>query len=345
MKSMVLVATGTMELRDVPRPLIRSADDVLIRMSRVGVCGSDIHYYKTGRIGDQVVHFPFVLGHEGAGIVEEADADVTGLKAGDRVAIDPAMPCWTCDQCLAGRFHTCRKLRFLGCPGQAEGCLSEYIIMPASSCYTIPDTMTMDQAALTEPLSIGLHAARLAPPLIHSTVGILGYGPIGMSVALMARQLGAARIYVTDKIPARLLIASANGATWTGNPLNTNVVNEVLGMEPSMLDVVFECCGQQEAIDQAVDLLKPGGTLLILGIGGNDTVQFPSHVMRRKELTIRNVRRQCDCVEETIDLISKGIINATVMISHRFPLSLTSDAFDLVMDYRDGVMKAMIDLW
>lgn len=141
MKAMQLTGIRQMEMFEVPAPFVTNDTDVLIRMTTVGVCGSDVHYYTTGRIGDQVVQYPFTVGHEGAGIVEKVGKKVTRVKPGDRIAIDPAMPCFQCDQCKAGRFHTCRKLRFLGCPGQAEGCLSEFLVMPETSCFKMDEKL------------------------------------------------------------------------------------------------------------------------------------------------------------------------------------------------------------
>ena len=212
MKAMKLTGIREMEMMEVPTPAILNDNDVLIRMKILGVCGSDIHYYVSGKIGSQVVQYPFAVGHEGAGQVEAVGKGVTMVSPGDRIAIDPAMPCWECDQCLAGRPHTCRKLRFLGCPGQAEGSLSEYIVMPETSCFKIPDTMSYDQAAISEPLSIGVYAIKQSIPMKGAKVGILGFGPIGMSVLLPALAMDAKDIYVTDKIDERLRIARENGA-------------------------------------------------------------------------------------------------------------------------------------
>ena len=156
MKSMMLTGIRKMEMKTVPDPVILSGKDVKIRIKVVGVCGSDIHYYLKGRIGSQVVEYPFTVGHECAGEVVETGQEVSTLKPGDRVAIEPAMPCSECDQCIDGRPHTCRNLRFLGCPGQAEGCLSEFIVMPESSCFHIPGTMSYDEATISEPLAIGV---------------------------------------------------------------------------------------------------------------------------------------------------------------------------------------------
>jgi L-iditol 2-dehydrogenase len=343
MKAMVLTGISKMEMLEIPAPGIREADDVLIKMKVVGVCGSDVHYYTRGKIGSQVVQYPFPVGHEGAGEVVKIGPAVTSVKPGNRVAIEPTMPCGQCDQCLAGRPHTCRKLRFLGCPGQADGCLSEFIVMPEHSCYRIPDSMSYDEAAISEPLAIGLYAVNQSIPLKGATVGILGFGPIGMSVLLSAMAKEAEKIYVTDLVDERLLIARQSGAAWTGNPLKMDVVAGVKEKEPLLLDVVFECCGKQEAADQAIELLKPGGKLMIIGIPEFERWSFHVDPMRHKEICVQNVRRQNHSLEEALALMETKRIDVARMPTHRFPFEKTKDAFDLVTVYGEGVMKAMID--
>ena len=343
MKAMMLTGIRQMELKEVSTPLILNDRDVLIRMKTLGVCGSDIHYYVSGKIGSQVVQYPFTVGHEGAGEVEAIGKGVSMVLPGDRIAIEPAMPCWECDQCLEGRSHTCRNLRFLGCPGQAEGSLSEYIVMPETSCFKIPDEMSYDEAAISEPLAIGLYAVKQSIPMKGARVGILGFGPIGMSVLLPALAMGAKEVYVTDKIDERLLIAEKSGANLTANPDREDVVKKIAGEVPELLDVVFECCGQQDAIDNAVDLLKPGGKLMVIGIPEFDRWSFPVDISRRKELCIQNVRRQNEAVQPALDMMASGEISVASMATHRFPFEKSKEAFDLVAAYDDGVMKAMID--
>jgi L-iditol 2-dehydrogenase len=343
MKAMMLTDIRQMELKEVPTPAISNERDVLIKMKALGVCGSDIHYYVSGRIGSQVVRYPFTVGHEGAGQVEAVGSGVTRVKPGDRIAIEPAMPCWACDQCMAGRPHTCRKLRFLGCPGQAEGSLSEYIVMPETSCYRIPDTMSYDQAAISEPLAIGVYAVKQSVPMAGAKIGILGFGPIGMSVMLPALAMGAGEVCVTDKIDARLKIALDSGATLTANPDREDVVEKIRRQVPGLLDVVFECCGKQEAIDNAVDLLKPGGKLMIIGIPEFNRWSFAVDTSRHKELCIQNVRRQNEAVECALHMMERGEVRVEAMATHRFRFADAKQAFDLVAGYNDGVMKAMID--
>lgn len=340
---MQLTGIRRMKMMDVPVPRLGRRDDVLIRMAAVGVCGSDVHYYLTGRIGSQIVKYPFAVGHEGAGYVMKTGPAVTMVKPGDPVAIEPAMSCWKCDQCRAGRQHTCRKLRFLGCPGQAEGCLSEFIVMPEASCFPVKAGMPMEMAALSEPLSIGIYCAKMAACRANSRITILGAGPIGLSVLLAEKIRGAGRIYMTDKIPARLAMARKMGAVWAGNASGGKVVDSILRREPLGMDIVYECCGQQAALDEAVDLLKPGGTLLVVGIPTVDRVSFSTDKVRRKEIRIQNIRRQVDCTRPALDAIASGRTSAGAMITHRFPFEQTRQAFDLVAGYRDGVVKAMIE--
>ena len=343
MKAMVLTGIGRIEMINLPTPEIINPYDVLIKMKVVGVCGSDIHYFKNGKIGSQIVQYPFPVGHEGSGEVIKVGPAVTKVKAGDRIAVEPAMPCGKCDQCKAHRPHTCRKLRFLGCPGQADGCLTEYIVMPEESCFVIPDTMSYTEAAISEPLAIGVYAVNMSIPMEGATVGILGFGPIGMSVLLPALHKGAAKVFVSDLIDKRLEKAVLCGASLTINPLKKNVVQEVTKVEPLLLDVVFECCGKQEAIDQAVEILKPGGKLMVVGIPEFDRWSFNVDKLRHKEICIQSVRRQNHSVQETLDLMASKKVNINHMPTHRFCFEKTKEAFELVADYRDGVMKAMID--
>jgi L-iditol 2-dehydrogenase len=343
MKAMMLTGIRQMELKDIAEPQIVKPNDVKIKMSVLGICGSDIHYYTQGQIGSQIVNYPFTVGHEGAGTVVEVGDAVRRIKPGDAIAIEPAMPCWECDQCRAGRHHTCRNLRFLGCPGQAEGCLMEYIVMPEESCFPLTGKLTPDHGSISEPMAIGVYAVKKSGGVRGLKTGILGFGPIGMSVMLAARAEAADSFFVTDKINKRLEIAKRECSSWSGNPDKEDVVKKILEKEKLGLDVVFECCGQQEAFDQAVKLLKPGGRLVVVGIPEFDRWSMDVETTRRKEISLQFIRRQVDCVEMALEMMEKGVINIDNMVTHRFPFKSTKEAFDLVAGYKDGVMKAMID--
>lgn len=344
MKAAVLTGIRQFEIHQVTDPEIIQDTDVLIRVKMVGVCGSDIHYYTNGRIGSQIVQFPFIIGHEAAGIVERIGKEVTRVKPGQRIAINPAVSCGHCDQCRNGRENTCRKLMFMGNPQQLPGALCEFIVLPESGCYPIGDSLTFEQAVLSEPLAIAVYSVERSQIRPNASVAILGAGPIGMSVFYTLRTKNVGEVYVTDKIQERLEFSQQLNPRWCGNPDRTDVVKEILKLEPWLIDFVYECSGDSVAFDQAIKLLKPGGTLIVVGIPEKNEIPFPMHELRRKEITIINIRRQVHCTQKAIDMLAHRQINLDAMATHHFPLAETGLAFELVANYRDGVMKAMISI-
>jgi len=341
-KAQFLTGLRRMEAREVDNPRITNATDVLLRVELVGVCGSDVHYYETGRIGSQVVQYPYILGHECSATVTEIGGAVTRVKPGDAVVVDPAAWCDECDQCLLGRENTCRHLSFLGTPGQGPGCLSEYIVMPEKSCFPTLNRINLEQAALCEPFTVGVYTVKCSPARPGARIAILGSGPIGLSCLVAAKAQGIDTVYMTDRIDRRLEIAAEAGAVWTGNPDKQNVVEAIDCLERCGIDIVYECAGQQETINQGVELLRPGGVLMIVGIPRSDYISFNIDRIRRKEITIINVRRQNRCTQEAIDLIASGRARVDFMVTHRFELESSNSAFDLVAGYQDGVVKALI---
>jgi len=342
MKAQMLTALRTIECRDIPTPAIVHPNDVLLKLAYVGVCGSDVHYYETGRIGSQVVRYPYAVGHECAAIVAEVGSAVKTLRIGQSVVVEPAVSCHTCDQCRAGRPHTCRKLKFLGCPGQLDGCLSEYIVMPSECCLPIDGKITLPQGVLCEPFAIGVYAVQQSGIGAGMTAAALGAGPIGLSCLAAAKAQQAAEVFVTDLIAERRRAAAQGGADWVGSPEQEDIVAAILARQPGGLDVVYECAGQQETIDQALALLKPGGKLMLIGIPREEKLYFCPDLMRRKEISVINVRRQNHCTPKAIDLIAQKKVNLDYMITHTFDFDQTAEAFELVAGYRDGVIKALI---
>ncbi|MCX7798718.1 MAG: alcohol dehydrogenase catalytic domain-containing protein [Fimbriimonadales bacterium] len=334
MRKLVLTGIRTMEVVPAADP-VPGPGEVLLRVESVGVCGSDVHYWRHGRIGDQVVEYPFSVGHEMAGTVVGLGEGVEGLSVGQLVAVEPAISCRECDQCRQGRSHTCRRLRFLGCPGQVEGCLSDLIAMPAQCCFPVPQGFDPDLAMLIEPLSIGLYAVRRVGPLRGRRVAVLGSGPIGCSALLMAKAEGAF-VWASDKVPERIRMALRLGADAAGTPVELD--------EQPPFDVAIECCGEQEALDQAVRILGPGGKLAVVGIPAEDRVSFAAHEVRRKEIDIFAIRRQNECVAPALRMVVEGAVDPTPMVTHRFPLERAQEAFELASEYRDGVLKAAIRL-
>ncbi len=342
MRVAYLTGIREVDIQEGPEPTIQSPDDVLLDIDTVGVCGSDMHYYRTGRIGDQVVKFPYPVGHECCATVAEVGSDVTRVKPGQRVAIDPLRWCMDCDQCLAGRFHTCRNQAFLGCPGQADGCLADRIVMPARSCFPIPDEMTNNQAVLLEPYAIGLYAQRLAGAMEGKSVAIFGAGPIGLCVLAACRAAGARATYITEIRPDRIAKARQFGPEEVIDASAGGVVEAITAREPEGVDVAFECAGEQECLDEGVMARRPGGKLMMVGIPETDRISFEIAWVRRKEITLQPVRRQNECVDDAIEMVAKGEVDLDPMVTHEFGLEKTKEAFDMVADYQDGAVKVMI---
>jgi L-iditol 2-dehydrogenase len=344
MKAAFLTDLRRLEIRERLEPRLENPQDVLLRIETVGVCGSDLHYFRAGGIGAQVVNFPWVIGHECAGTVLEVGTEVRQLRPGQLVAVDPLVTCGECDQCLAGRPHTCRRQSFLGCPGQLPGAMTERLVMPAECCFPVPEGMTAIQATLVEPFSIGLHAQRLARLQDGAKIGILGFGPIGLCVLKACRAAARVTVYATDLVEERLVAGRGCGADWVGNPRLNDISAAISKLEPDGLDLVFECAGEQETLDQALELLRPGGTLLIVGIPETERISFNMDLLRRKELRIENVRRQNHCVAPAIEMVARGAVNLDSLATHHFPLAEAQAAFDLAGSYRDGVIKAIIHI-
>jgi len=284
------------------------------------------------------------VGHECAGRVVETGASCGRVRVGQRVAVEPAISCGTCDQCGEGRPHTCRNLRFMGCPGQAPGTLAEQIVVPEQACHPVPEALSPSLAAAVEPLSIGIYAAGLGLPRPGMAAGLLGTGPIGLCLLLSLQSGARPRVYATDLREERLDLARRWGACWTGSPEKEDVVSRILKEEPGGLDLVYDCAGEQSALDQAVELLKPGGRLVLVGIPESPKVEFNIDLLRRTQLVLQNVRRQNGCMDKAIDLARRRLSDLRALITHEFPLSEVQTAFDLVAGYKDNVIKAVIRL-
>lgn len=342
MKAAVLAAAGCIEIRDIPPPRIEKPGHVLLRVVRAGLCGSDLHYFVPGYFEVGCVAYPLVPGHECAAVVEEIGSGVSRLRPGMRAAVDPAVSCGRCDQCRAGRPHTCRNIGFLGFPGQLGGALAEFIAVPGTNVVPLPDGMSMEEGALVEPLAIGLYAVSLAGGTRGKSVGILGVGPIGLCVLLAARAEDCGPVFVTDKVEERLKAAAAAGASWAENPDVVDLTADISAREPAGLDLVFECCGDQAALDQAVSLLKPGGKLLVLGIPPASRISFDAGRLRRNEISMIHVRRQNNFTRCAVEAVSSGRISPGFLATHIFPLERSQEAFALAASRTDGVLKVLI---
>ncbi len=340
MKAAVLVAPQTIEIQDrpVPEP---GAGQVRVKVAAVGVCGSDVHYYFEGRIGTAVVQYPTLLGHEPSGVVDAVGEGAT-IAPGTRVAIEPAAPCGRCEQCVTGHRNLCPDVRFLGTPPIA-GIYQQFQVMPEECCIPIPDDMTLTEAAMMEPLGVGLHAVRLARLNLGETVAIFGSGPIGLCTLLAARVAGAGRVLMTDLLPDRLDLARQMGADAVMNAADGDPVEWVRDETGGRgVDITFEAAGKQDTVTHSCLAARKGGRVVLIGIPSEDDLLIPMHHSRHSELLMQHVRRSNGEVVDCLPLVASGRIDVKPLATHFFPLERTTDGFDLVHRYADGVIRAVI---
>jgi L-iditol 2-dehydrogenase len=342
---------GPKELRldTIPEPQPPQAGEVLVRVTAVGVCGSDLHTYLDGRIGSTSVKSPLVLGHEFAGIVEEVGADALDgnhqpLQVGQRVAIDPASPCWRCDMCEAGHPNLCHRLHFCGLYPD-DGALREFMTYPARACFPIPDSITDAGGALLEPMGVALHAVNLAKLKLADSVAVIGCGPIGLMIMQLVKLSGAKPIYAFDCLNWRAAKAEALGATKAFNISDANAVTIINDLTRGHgVDVVFEAAWADASIGQAMEMAGMGGRVVLVGIPSEDAVGFKHSVARRKGLTIKMARRMKHTYPRAIQLVETSGVQLDSLISHRFTLAEADKAFALNAAYQDDVQKVVIDL-
>ncbi len=341
---------GPTDLRveQIPHPGPPGPDEVLLRVTAIGICGSDLHSYKDGRIGDSVWQEPLTLGHEFAGVIEAIGEDNLGgdfkpLQPGMRVAVDPAQPCWRCEMCEQGQPNLCHNLHFCGAYPDA-GSLCQWLHVPARSCFPVPDMVDDATAALLEPLGIAVHAVDLAKIKVANSVAILGAGCIGLSILKLVKLSGAQPIFVVDKFPWRLAVAEQLGAI----PLNCDEVDPVQAVLEATngqgVDVALEAAWADYSVQQTAEMARLGGRLVMVGISEDDELHFKHSTVRRKGLTIRLARRMKHTYPRSIQLVASGAVTLADMISHRFPLEQTPDAFKMNVAYQDDVVKVIIDV-
>ena len=342
---------GPKDLRvdQVPHPGAPGPEQVLLRVTAVGICGSDLHTYQDARIGDTQIQAPLTLGHEFAGVVEEvgsgviADGEFHPLRPGTRVAVDPAQPCGRCEMCEQGHPNLCRRLHFCGLYPD-PGSLSQWMLVPAHTCFPVPDTIDDAAAALLEPLGVAIHATDLAKPRVADSAVIMGAGPIGLCLLQTMRASGAQPIYVVDQFPWRLAVAEELG----GIPINFRDEDPVAQVMKATngrgVDIAIEAAWADHSIQWCAEMARLGGRLVLVGIPGNNRFEMNHATARRKGLTIHMSRRMKHVYPRAIRLVESGTINVNALISHRFPLEQTPAAFALNDAYQDQVVKVIINI-
>jgi L-iditol 2-dehydrogenase len=312
MRASVLLGPGKVVIQERPVPS-PGPGEVLIQIGSVGICGSDVHYYQHGRIAEYVVREPLILGHEAGGRIVAVGTGVDQSRIGERVALEPGVPCRVCRECKAGRYNLCRDVRFFATP-PIDGTFAEYVALEADFAHPIPDSLSDDAAGLIEPLSVAVWACKKADVGAGSRVLISGAGPIGIMNVQVARALGATEVVVSDVAPARLAAARSFGATRTLDALTENAVDA--GIE---VDAYIDCSGAPPAINQGIRALRPAGSVVLVGMGA-DEISLPVGIIQGRELTITGTFRYANTYPTAIALAASGKIDLDGMVTTRYTL-------------------------
>jgi L-iditol 2-dehydrogenase len=342
MKQLQLLATRCVDVADVPAPSKVGPEDILIRIKAIGICGSDLHYYRGDPAGNAPLVYPFIMGHEFAGVVEAVGSRVATVHPGDRVAVDPAVPCGHCEFCLEGNPNLCPRVRFAGSPG-VGGAMQDLLVWPARTAFTLPNDMTFVQGAVLEPLGVALHAIGLAKLAVADTVAILGCGPIGLIIAQLAHLSGAQDVFVSEVVEHRLHMAERQGVSLAINARRQDPVKAIMEATRGRgVDVAIEVAGVVETAEQAAEVCKPGGTVVIVGICGEDRMDFRAGITRRRGLTIKVARRMKHVYHRTIALARRHMVDIDTLVTHTLPLEQGAEAFRILADYQDDVGKVVL---
>lgn len=338
-----------LRIENVSHPGDPAPSEALVRVEVVGICGSDLHAYRHGSTSGEDPLGPIVMGHEFAGVIEQVgDGAVDGegrpLEAGMRVAVDPAQPCGICEWCTRGDPNLCPSIKFCGL-WPTDGALRPFIRVPADTCFPVPDGIDATTATMLEPLGVAIHAMDLARLRVGETLAVIGAGAIGLCTLELAASGHAGPVFAADQLSWRAEYAAKRGTTAAFCSRDTDIVREVLNATRDRgVDVVIEAATGGGAVQQGAEMLAPGGRLVVVGIDEEDQLTLRHSTARRKGLTIHMVRRMKHAYPRAIQLAAQGQLDLTSFVTHRFPLGQSQEALALNADYRDGVIKAVIDV-
>lgn len=325
----VLHGIRDIRIEDKPEPEPQQGE-VVVAVQAVGICGSDVHYYEHGSIGDFVVNAPMVIGHEAAGTIVEVGAGVDPARVGELVALEPGVPDFTCEQCLHGRYNLCPNVRFFETP-PVDGAIVRRVALPAGFAHRVPEGLSAEQAAMAEPVSVGVWACRKARVTVGDRVLITGAGPIGLFAAQVARGFGAQEVAVTDTNAFRLAVAERLGFS----------AYDATGAIPGEYDVLLECSGAAPALADGLRRLAPAGRAVLVGMGAT-AVSIEVPVVQSRELTISGIFRYANTYPEALQLIASGQVQTDAVITHRFPLADTGEALTLARR-EPRALKAVVE--
>lgn len=341
------VLHGIRDLRVEDRPSPQPAlGQVLLRIRRAGICGTDIHYFQEGRVGSFVVTAPFILGHEITGEVVAQGEGVGQPAVGQRVVVNPARQCGHCDYCRAGRGNLCRRVLMLGSASTkppTNGAFCQYLAINAEQCFPIGPEIDDAIAAMMEPFAVALHAARRAGRVAGRQVLVTGGGPIGLLAVIVARAFGAATVALSDPVANRREMALRVGADAALDPTSASLKDDVARLAGDGFEVMFEASGSPQALQQAFDLLRRGGTLVQIGAFSAQEVALPVNQLMVREIDFVGSFRYGNVFEEGVRLLASGRVDLRPLVSRVFPLAEAPQALEAACQ-RDGVVKVQLDL-
>ena len=325
------------EVREIPEI---GDGDVLVKIEYCGICGSDVHLFQTGVLGVFDFQGPMVLGHESAGTVIKTGNNVKHLQAGDRVALEPGVPCGKCDACKAGKYNICQDVVFMAVPPY-DGAFMQYVKFPADMAFKLPDNVSCKEGALVEPLAVGLYATQRGEVGIGSKVVIFGSGCIGLVTLLSCLARGAKDVAVVDVVEKRLASAKKLGAMHVINAADQNVQEEIERLFSGGADVAIDCTGSEKCIQTTPFVVRAGGLIVVVGMG-QDEIHFNFTKIMWKEIDVRTVFRYRNMYPVAIQAIANGAIDVSPIATHEFMLDELPEAFDYVIHNKDDVVKAVV---
>ncbi len=343
MKTAIMTDLYKVELQETAKPTAQS-DEVLVRLEYVGVCGSDLHYYETGRIGNFIVETPFILGHECAGTVVEVGEKVKHLKVGDRVALEPGKTCGECEHCKAGKYNLCEDVIFFATP-PVNGVYQEYVAHQASLCFKLPDNVSTMEGALIEPLAVGFHAALQGGAQVGQTAVVTGAGCIGLVTLLALKAMGVSKVYVVDIMPKRLEKAMQLGATGVINGKEEDAVAKIMELTGGKgCDLAIETAGTEITTAQLIKMAKKGSTLVLVGYNATETIKMPVNVILDKELTIKSVFRYRNIYPLAIESVAQGAVKIKDIVTNIYSLDEIQEGLTECAHNKADIVKAVIKI-
>ena len=341
MKTAVMTGIGKMDLihRPIPHP---KDDEVLVKLEYVGICGSDLHYYETGAIGDYVVQPPFVLGHEAAGTVVEVGERVSNLRIGDRVALEPGKTCGKCRFCREGKYNLCPDVVFFATP-PVDGVFQEYVAHEAALCFKLPENVSTLEGALIEPLAVGFHAAVQGGAAVGQTAVVMGAGCIGLVAMMALKAMGVSRTIVVDVLENRLEKAKLLGADYVINGKRQDVVSEILRLTNGEgCDLAVETAGTEVTTKQCVQAVCKGANVVLVGYSKTGELKMPVSMALDKEICFKTVFRYRHIYPVAIDAVSNGKVDLKNLATDVFSLDDIQIAMDRSLAEKASIVKAVI---